>query len=44
MLDNGEIEIGSKEYLDDKERRIQNYLKHGKFEINNDLKLNKSTQ
>ena len=33
---NGEIKIGDKEYLQDKERRINNFKKYGKFEINKD--------
>ena len=31
---NGEITINSKEYLEDKERRISNFKKHGRFEEN----------
>ena len=31
----GEISIESKEYLEDKERRIANFKKYGKFENNN---------
>ena len=34
-IHNGEISIESKEYLEDKERRIANFKKYGKFENNN---------
>ena len=32
---NGEISIKSKEYLEDKERRLANFKKYGKFENDN---------
>ena len=36
---NGEISIESKEYLEDKERRITNFKKYGKLENDNDNDL-----